>query len=164
MADARRFWRDTIEWAHDNEHMTVREVEEVVDFLSLGATDRRADTEHDLIPTIGWNGDVVLLSPELLGTHAPDYNNFVAGNVRADPLSEIVYRACDLRYVQEFAKGIESCKSTCEFFTLCQGSHAGNRYFEHHNFTVTETQHCKTSTQALVLAMADLASGKDRLT
>lgn len=163
MADARRFWRDTVEWAHDNEHMTVREVEEVIGFLSLGAADRQADTEHDLIPTIGWNGDVVMLSPELLGTHAPAYDDFVAGNVRIELLHEIVNRAHGLRYVQEFATGIENCKATCEFFSLCQGSHAGNRYFEHRSFTATETQHCKTSTQALVLAMADLTNGRDSL-
>ncbi|GAA2801745.1 cyclophane-forming radical SAM peptide maturase AmcB [Kribbella solani] len=159
---ARRFWRDTIEWAHANPEVSVREIVQLLDFLTLTPDRRSSDTKHDLIPTIGVTGDVVLLSPELLGTQAPAYGNFIAGNVTQEPLSSILDRAPGLRYVKDFARGIENCKSTCEFFAVCQGSHAGNRYFEHRDFTVTETEHCKTSTQALVLAMADLTLERSR--
>lgn len=63
--------------------------------------------------------------------------------------------------MREFAIGIQRCKATCEFFAYCQGSHAGNRYFEHGTFAATETQHCRTSTQALVLALHDIAYPKE---
>ncbi|GAA1580354.1 cyclophane-forming radical SAM peptide maturase AmcB [Kribbella karoonensis] len=154
--EARRFWRDTLDWALANPEMEIREIAQLLDFLALSRDQRRADTKHDLIPTIGVDGTVVLLSPELLGTHAPEYGDFVAGNVTSEPLSAILRRAGELRYVAEFSRGIDNCKTACEFFAACQGSHAGNRYFEHRDFTVTETEHCKTSVQALVLAMSDL--------
>lgn len=108
---ARAFWRDVIEWTYEHPGVGVREVDELFSFLSLADGDRASDTEHDLIPTIGWNGDVVLLSPELLGTHAPADGNFVAGNVLTDPLSTIIDRAHELRYVNEFSTGIENCKA-----------------------------------------------------
>jgi uncharacterized protein len=72
----------------------------------------------------------------------------------------ILGRARGLPYVREFQLGVERCRSSCEFFAYCQGSHAGNRYFEEGVFSVTETEHCRTSTQALVLALGDVAGSE----
>jgi uncharacterized protein len=58
---------------------------------------------------------------------------------------------------------LEQCKATCQFFTYCQEGHAGNRYFEHTTFLVTETEHCRTSIQAPVLALADLTDERKRV-
>jgi len=157
IGQARRFWRDTFRWSRDHPAMAVREVERLLAFLVLDRDQRAADTEHDLIPTVGWDGDVVLLSPELLGVHAPRYDDFIGGNVLTDPLPAILKTAPGLSYVREFQAGISKCKATCDFFAYCQGSHAGNRFFEHGWFNVTETEHCRTSTQALVLALHDIA-------
>lgn len=158
---ARRFWRDTFAWCQQNRDVTVREVGRLLGFLGLDPAVRAADAAHDLIPTIAWNGDVVLLSPELLGVADPAYHDFVAGNVMTETLSTILCRAGDLRYVREFLVGLERCKATCEFFAYCQGAHAGDRYFEHGTFTATETNPCRTSVQAPVLALADLVEGKE---
>ena len=157
---ARRFWRDVFMWYRNNGDVTVREVGKLLGFFGLTSEQRDADARHDLIPTIGWNGDVVLLSPELLGVHSTNYNDFIAGNVLADGLSTIVSHAEELPYVQEFAAGLEKCKQACEFFSFCQGAHAGDRFFEHGTFTATETDHCRNSVQALVLALADLLQEK----
>lgn len=161
MDQAQRFWRDTFTWCNENREVAVREVDRLLGYLGLAPTTREADARHDLIPTIGWNGDVVLLSPELLGVRDDRYGDFVAGNVLADPLSTILDRAAELPYVQEFLTGLERCKATCEFFSYCQGAHAGDRYFEHGTFTATETEHCKTSVQAPVLALAELVNGEE---
>lgn len=158
MTEAKHFWRDVFLWSKDNPEMRVREVDRLLDFLSLEPAARHADGKHDLIPTVSWDGDVVVLSPELLGIHAPRYNDFVVGNVLVDPLFTVLDRAFTLSYVREFEFGVQQCKVTCEFFAYCQGSHAGNRYFEHDTFTATETQHCRTSTQALILALHEIAS------
>lgn len=158
MTEAERFWRDVFLWSKDNPEMRVREVDRLLDFLSLEPAARHADGKHDLIPTVSWDGDVVVLSPELLGIRAPRYNDFVVGNVLVDPLFTILDRVFTLSYVREFGFGIQQCKVACEFFAYCQGSHAGNRYFEHGTFTATETQHCRTSTQALILALHEIAS------
>lgn len=140
--------------------MQVREVEWLLEFLSSDKEVRDSDAQHDLIPTIGWNGDVILLSPELLGVRDSGYHDFVAGNVLTDPLPTVLERAETLAYVQEFTIGLDHCKATCEFFAYCQGAHAGNRYFEHGSFSATETEHCKASFQAPVLALADLMTEK----
>lgn len=153
---ARRYWRDVFEWSAANPDMIIREVRSVFGFLGLDAEIRSADGRHDLIPTIGWDGDVILLSPELLDVEAPDYDNFIVGNVNDEPLAAILNRAPDVRYVREFMDGLEACKRTCEFWDLCQGAHAGNRFFEHGTFTATETRHCQTSFQAPALALADM--------
>ncbi|GLY55386.1 radical SAM protein [Lentzea sp. NBRC 102530] len=154
--DAQRFWRDTFEWCRVNDDVTVREVANLLGFLALTDAQREADSQHDPIPTIAWNGDVVLLSPELLGISSTTYENFVAGNVLKNDLATIVERAGDLRYVQEFTSALAACKQTCEFFSYCQGAHAGDRYFEHGTFAVTETDHCRNSVQAPALALAEL--------
>lgn len=161
MEQALHFWRDTFLWCQQNRDLTVREVDKLLGFLGLAPASRAADARHDLIPTVGWNGDVVLLSPELLGMRDDRYHDFVAGNVLADSLATIIGRAADLAYVQEFAVGLERCHATCEFFSYCQGAHAGDRYFEHGTFTATETEHCKTSVQAPVLALAELVNGEE---
>lgn len=163
MDQAQRFWRDTFAWCTQNRDVTVREVKRLLGFLGLKPQLRDSDARHDLIPTIGWNGDVVLLSPELLGVRDARYNDFVAGNVMADSLPTILDRAADLSYVREFLVGLERCKATCEFFSYCQGAHAGDRYFEHGTFTATETEHCKTSVQAPVLALADLMGRREKV-
>jgi uncharacterized protein len=116
-----RFWHDVLTWRRDHPDMTVREVDKLLGFLGLTRDERDADAQHDLIPTIGWNGEVVLLSPELLGVRSTTYHNFVAGNVLTEKLATITQRAGELRYVQEFAVGLQMCKQTCEFFSFCQG-------------------------------------------
>ncbi|MDQ2707654.1 MAG: hypothetical protein M3Z25_08475 [Actinomycetota bacterium] len=161
LEDARRFWRDTFAWCQHHRDVTVREVHRLLGFLGQDPAVRAADAQHDLIPTVAWNGDVVLLSPELLGVTDTKYHDFIAGNVLADPLPTILRRAGELGYVQEFLVGLERCKATCEFFAYCQGAHAGDQCFEHGTFTATETEHCRTSAQAPMLALADLVEGKE---
>ncbi|MFD8500408.1 cyclophane-forming radical SAM peptide maturase AmcB [Amycolatopsis sp. NPDC059657] len=158
---ARRFWRDALEWGETHPQVEIRELERLLRFLALDKQHRDADTRHDPLPTIGFNGDVVLLSPELLGVHEPRYSDFVAGNVTTEPLPQILRRAAEAGYVREFLDGVARCKASCEFFAWCQGAHAGNRYFEHGTFTATETNHCQTTYQAPVLALHDHTIGKD---
>jgi uncharacterized protein len=157
---ARSFWREAFLWSRANPHMKIREVEHLLEYLALSPTSRAATVLHDPIPTIGWNGDTVLLSPELLGVRSEAYHDFVAGNVLTTPLAAIIDNAAELTYVEEFRVGVERCKASCEFFAHCQGAHAGNRFFEHGNFMATETEHCRTSMQAVALALHDIHSDR----
>jgi uncharacterized protein len=156
LEQARQFWREVFTWNAAHPEVEIREIEWLLGFLALDKPRRDADARHDPLPTIGWNGDVVLLSPELLGVQEPRYDDFVAGNVLAEPLPSILHRAAGLPYVREFLTSVQRCKDICEFFAWCQGAHAGNRYFEHGTFAATETNHCQTSFQAPVLALHDL--------
>jgi uncharacterized protein len=104
----------------------------------------------------------VVLSPELLGVRAAEYGDFVVGNVTTKPLPDILRHVMNARYVEEFATGVTRCLAECEFFAYCQGAHAGNRFFEHGRFSATETEHCRASYQAPVLALASLTERSDR--
>jgi uncharacterized protein len=157
---SRSFWRDVFTWTETHPTMPVREVQRMFDFLALDPVGRATDVAHDTIPSVAYNGDVVLLSPELVGIRDERYGDFVAGSVLVDSLPTIIDRAMELDYVREFTRGVQRCKATCEYFAFCQGSHAGNRYFEHGTFTATETQHCRNSTQAVVLALHDVSYPK----
>ncbi|MFD7137008.1 cyclophane-forming radical SAM peptide maturase AmcB [Streptomyces sp. NPDC059894] len=159
---AEEFWRRTITWTREHgEALAVREVERLAAYLHLIRTGRRTVWDQrrlDPIPTISWKGDVVLLSPELADTTAPEYGDFVAGNILEQPLPEILRDAHRLRYVREFLTGLDRCEAECEFFDFCRGAQAANRYFENGTFETTETNYCRVSRQALVTALSTLAT------
>ncbi|WP_285728802.1 hypothetical protein [Nocardiopsis sp. ATB16-24] len=47
------------------------------------------------------------------------------------------------------------CRQECEFFAFCQGGQASNKYFEHGDFTVTETAYCRNSKIELARALGE---------
>ncbi|MEW1549796.1 cyclophane-forming radical SAM peptide maturase AmcB [Streptomyces tsukubensis] len=159
---AEEFWRRTLTWTREHPGApAVREVERLAEYLQLIRSGRRAEWDGrrlDPIPTISWKGDVVLLSPELADTAAPEYGNFVAGSILDRPLPEILRDAHRLGYVRDFLTGLDRCQAECEFFDFCRGAQAANRYFENGDLTTTETNYCRVSRQALVTALSTLAT------
>jgi uncharacterized protein len=65
-----------------------------------------------------------------------------------------------LKYVAEFEVALQACASDCEFYSFCGGAQAGNRYFEHGSFAISETAYCRNTRQNLVRAAADHLSGR----
>ncbi|GAA4667599.1 cyclophane-forming radical SAM peptide maturase AmcB [Streptomyces youssoufiensis] len=159
---AEEFWRRTFTWArHHGGRMTVREVERLAEYLRLSRSGQRAEWDErrlDPIPTVSVNGDVVLLSPELADTTDLTHDNFRAGNILKQSLTEILAGASRLRYVRDFLTGLERCQSECGFFDFCRGAQAANRYFENGSLATTETHHCRVTRQALVTALSTLAT------
>ncbi|GAA1892412.1 cyclophane-forming radical SAM peptide maturase AmcB [Streptantibioticus ferralitis] len=154
------FWRRTIAWSRHPAGPTVRELDRLGDYLHLVRSGQHARWEErriDPIPTISVSGDVVLLSPELADTTAPTYEDFRAGNVLEESIPAMLDRAHRLRYVREFLTGLDECDATCAFFDFCRGAQAGNRYFENGSLATTETNYCRVSKQALVMALSDTA-------
>ncbi|MBV9142048.1 MAG: hypothetical protein JO115_14225 [Pseudonocardiales bacterium] len=161
--EARTLWRDVFTWASRNRSIRIREVDRLLNYLAAPPPTTAADTPHDPLPTVAWNGDVIMLSPELLGMKSTQYSDFIAGNVLVEPLHRMLSRVYDLPYVQEFQTGVRRCKQTCDFFAFCQGGQAGNRFFEHGAFSTTETHHCHITIQALVTGFADLAETEGKI-
>ncbi|MDX6744139.1 cyclophane-forming radical SAM peptide maturase AmcB [Actinocorallia sp. A-T 12471] len=154
---AEAFWAGVIAAHHRFPDLRVREIDQLAAYLNKARTGRKEEwtgVKHDPIPTIAWNGDLVLMSPELLGIDAPEHRGFVVGNVLKESLSAILRRAHDVPYIAELLDGLDGCESTCAFWDFCRGAHAGNRYFEHGSFAATETAHCRNTRQALVTAFA----------
>ncbi|MDR3080993.1 MAG: radical SAM protein, partial [Streptomyces sp.] len=90
---AEEFWRRTLTWTREHPGApAVREIERLAVYLHLIRSGQRAEWDRrrlDPIPTISWKGDVVLLSPELADTAAPEYGDFTAGNILDRPLPGI---------------------------------------------------------------------------
>src|SRR5690606_14679221 len=114
---------------------------------------------HDPIPTIAYDGRVVLLSPELAGFSDPGYGDFTSGNVLETPLDEIVaaVSAAAAGWIAEYLTGVEACRESCPYFGFCGGAHAANRYFEHGRFDGTVTEHCRNSKIRLLEGVLDHA-------
>jgi uncharacterized protein len=108
------------------------------------------DFTHDIFPTITNTGNVFMLSPEFNGAISEKYNNFVAGNVLNDSLLDLVENSYKLDYVIDFQKGNKTCKSECEYYSVCLGGQASNKFFENKSLDSTETAACKNTQQAVV--------------
>lgn len=153
---AAEFWERAIAWTRANSGLTVREIDRLGAYLrSLRGGDGWQGVLIDPIPTVSSTGDVVLLSPELAGTQAPEYNDFQAGNVLQLSIRDMLANAHQLRYVDEFLTGLDACEAKCEYFGFCRGAQAGNRFFENGRFDSTETNYCRVSRQALLTALSD---------
>lgn len=134
--------------------MRIRELDRLNDYISAGHS-ASSTQPIDAIPTVAYNGDTVLLSPELLGIKDAEYSDFLAGNVLSMELSRMISDAHRLKYVAEFETALKACAANCEFYSFCRGAQAGNRYFEHGSFSVAETAYCRNTRQNLVRAAAD---------
>ena len=158
---ARRFWTALLRRRAAGSMLPVRDIDRLL--AHLGRTRTGAETAglYEPIPTVAWDGQTVLLSPELAGITAPQYGDFTVGNVLTETLGSMLARAHRVRYVQEFTEGLERCAAMCEFYAFCQGAQAGNRYFEHGTFAVTETAYCQTTRQALVQALHELTKEEE---
>jgi uncharacterized protein len=155
------FWSELVgAWRRDP-RIHVREVEWSLRYAAAvldGTDDDVLPRQLDPIPTIGYDGSVVLLSPELAGFTDPRYADFTSGNVLASPLPEIIAGAvAGTPWVAEFLTGVEACRATCPYFGFCGGAHAANRYFEHGRFDGTETDHCRNSKIHLLEGVLDHA-------
>jgi uncharacterized protein len=148
------FWQQLFEaWAR-NPVIRIREFDRVLGWMHLvqsGSLSER--TAKDYWPTVGYDGSVVVLSPEFMSVMGKELQRFVAGNVLIDPLEVIVKRAEGLPYVRDFAVGIQRCERECAYYSFCGGGQASNKYFETGTTNATETAFCRNSRIALVDAV-----------
>ncbi|MFC4149070.1 cyclophane-forming radical SAM peptide maturase AmcB [Micromonospora mangrovi] len=142
------FWAELVAAWRREPRIHLREVEWSLRYAGAvltGAADGLLPRQLDPIPTIGHDGSVVVLSPELAGFTDPRYGDFTSGNVLTTPLAEILAGVERTAWVGEFLTGVEACRSSCPYFGFCGGGHAANRYFEQGRFDGTETEHCRNS-------------------
>ncbi|MGI5212398.1 cyclophane-forming radical SAM peptide maturase AmcB [Plantactinospora sp. CA-290183] len=156
----RGFWAELVAAWRRDPRIHLREIEWSLRYASAvldGAEDDLLPRQLDPIPTVGYDGSVVLLSPELAGFSDPGYGDFTSGNVLETPLPDILRAAARTPWVAEFLAGVESCRARCPYFGFCGGGHAANRYFEHGRFDGTETNHCRNSKIRLLEGVLDHA-------
>jgi uncharacterized protein len=158
----RGFWAALVAAWRRDPRIHVREIEHVLRYAGAvlaGAADDVLPRRLDPIPTIGVDGGVFVLSPELAGFTDERYGDFSSGNVLATPLRQILCGAASgAGWVGEFLAGVEMCRATCPYFGFCGGAHAANRYFELDRFDATETDHCRNSKIRLLEGVLDHAA------
>lgn len=147
-----QFWKEIYEAWADNPIVEIREIMGFASWMEYVSDPSKADKLYDnllnLLPSVGWNGDVVLLSPEFLGIESERYN-FVVGNVNSHSLVEIVERGSKTQQVVDYEASIESCRQSCKYFDFCLGGWAINKYFENGTINSTETVNCRNMRQRL---------------
>ncbi len=160
-AAVRAFWAElTGAWRADPK-LRVREIDWAMAYLRAalsGAVSDLLPGGIDPVPSVGYDGSVIMLSPELAGFTDPRYGDFSCGNVRERPLDAIVRDAAGTGWVAEYVAGVDHCRTACPYFGFCGGSNAGNRYFEHGNFAGGQTHHCRNSRIHLLDGVLDHAT------
>jgi len=154
------FWSELVAAWRRDPRIHLREIEWSLRYAAAvldGTEDDVLPRHLDPIPTIGYDGSVVLLSPELAGFSDPTYGDFTSGNVLESGLAGILADAAGTPWVREFLAGVEACRTGCPYFGFCGGGHAANRYFEHGRFDGTETNHCRNSKIRLLEGVLDHA-------
>lgn len=156
------FWAELVAAWRRDPSIHVREVEWTLRYAGAvldGTADDVLPRQLDPIPTVAYDGSVVLLSPELAGFSDVRYGDFSSGNVLRTPLPEIIANAAGTSWIGEFLAGVEACRAQCPYFGFCGGAHAANRYFEHGRFDGTETNHCRNSKMRLLEGVLQHARG-----
>ncbi|MFF0550813.1 cyclophane-forming radical SAM peptide maturase AmcB [Streptomyces sp. NPDC004311] len=154
---AAEFWAALADAWRANPVIRLREIQRVLNFAGavLGGHDTApgpATAPWDPMPTIAYDGGVVMLSPELAGFTDARFGDFTTGNVLREGLDVLVAEAEERTpWIPEFWQGVDACRATCPAFAFCGGAHAANRYFEHDGrFDGTRTRYCTTAKIALL--------------
>ena len=102
------------------------------------------------IPAVAHDGEVVVMSPDLVGFGHPRHGLFTIGNVLEHPLEDLLCRAGSVPWVREALAGVDACRRTCRYATICGGSWPANKYFELGRLDGTETSYCRNLHQAKI--------------
>lgn len=150
------FWKRLFAAWQENPVISIREFSDSLHYVDsiISNKPRKYWSIDDCpFPTVAWNGDVALLSPELAGTKSTKYNDFFAGNVLFQDLCVIVKNSYNLSYVKDFVSAVHMCRTECKYYNFCAGAHASNRFFEFGSTAVMETDHCIHVKQLLLDAV-----------
>ncbi|GAA4235260.1 GRRM system radical SAM/SPASM domain protein [Actinomadura meridiana] len=132
--------------------------------LSTGPGVRNDQVEPLCLLSVDTGGRMSSFSPELLGWKAPDYDDFVLGNV-LDPgatLSESGWSPGFRQLADDIERGRSMCRDSCSYFRLCGGGAAVNKWTENGTFASTVTASCQANTMAVtdvVLAALEAEAG-----
>ncbi len=88
------------------------------------------------------NGNVSTFSPELLGLRNAKYNDFVIGNINTGSLEDMLRSTAMHAMLRDITAGVELCRQSCEYFSVCGGGAPVNKLFENGSFESARTSFC----------------------
>jgi uncharacterized protein len=160
-----RFWR----LARDGRRIRfIREIDGMLPrvFRPESDTLRNIQVEPFGMVNIDCHGNVSTFSPELLGLRNTQYRDFIIGNVHSASLEEM--RASDAMraMARDIAHGVETCRQSCDYFSVCGGGAPVNKLFENGSFASGRTSFCeltqKVPIDLILHAFGQLESGLER--
>ncbi|WP_426534059.1 cyclophane-forming radical SAM/SPASM peptide maturase GrrM/OscB [Bradyrhizobium sp. McL0615] len=142
----------------DDFPLHIREVERVAQKLAGIELSENEQVEPWAAIVVAADGSVSTFSPELMEMSAPDYDNFVFGNILEGGLDDFSNTEAFLRASREIAQGVADCKRSCRYFAVCGGGSPVNKLSEKGDMSATETEFCRLTTQTSVDAFLGLLS------
>jgi uncharacterized protein len=108
--------------------------------------------------SIAYDGQFSTFCPELLSSRSDCYpDGFSLGNVFTETIDQSIQTPKFLRMWSEISAGIQKCRSTCQYFSLCRGGAPSNKMFEIGTFDAEETSFCRfTHMKVADVVMASL--------
>jgi uncharacterized protein len=146
----RFFWKTyDLQKRHGNK-LKIREFDRSFQTIATSDLERpgSADAVNDQVSpikilSIDYAGYFSTFSPELLGMKDVQHGDFIFGNVHEDSFESIWTRPNFIETLIEINKGVERCRSECEYFALCGGGAPSNKLYENGSFDSAETMYCK---------------------
>jgi uncharacterized protein len=111
-------------------------------FRPEGERVRNVQVEPFGMLNVDCNGNVSTFSPELLGLKNEKYNDFVIGNINAASLEDMRRSTAMRAMSRDIAAGVELCRRSCEYFSVCGGGAPVNKLFENGSFDSARTSFC----------------------
>jgi uncharacterized protein len=126
---------------------------------------RNVQVEPLCMLNVDCNGNVSTFSPELLGLKSSTYNDFLIGNINVGSLEDMRSGAAMAAMSRDIAAGVELCRKSCEYFSICGGGAPVNKLFENGSFNSARTSFCdltqKIPIDLILGAFSRLESGLD---
>lgn len=104
---------------------------------------RRGLTNPFVIVSIDSQGNFSTFDPELLAVKTDLYGDFILGNVLQDSFESVCQTEKFRQIAQDIEVGVELCRQSCQYFGVCGGGAASNKYWENGTFRSSETMACK---------------------
>jgi len=95
------------------------------------------------IISMDWAGNIATFSPELVGLKNAEYDDFMLGNINRDALIDLPHRPNLARMMKDIGAGVELCRQSCEYFSVCGGGEPVNKLAENGTFASSETKYCR---------------------
>jgi uncharacterized protein len=134
-------------WRLARERRRIRFIREIDGMLPRvfrpdGEALRNVQVEPFGMVNIDCKGNVSTFSPELLGLRNAGYQDFIIGNVHSSSFEEM-RRSDAMRAMEgDIASGVETCRRSCEYFSVCGGGAPVNKLFENGSFASGRTSFC----------------------
>jgi len=149
-----RFLLDLLERAFDDQMpLCIREVERIAHVLAGKQTVANELVEPWASIVVAVDGKVSTFSPEIMEVTAPQYGDFVVGNILNGDIDDFARGPDFIHLCGDVSAGIEACRSTCRYFGVCGGGSPVNKYCEQGTLAATETQFCRLTTQTAADAL-----------